>query len=131
VHLDTNVLIYMTEGNAAHRALSRQGFKQYAAAQARLITSDLAFTEVLVRPIRDDDQELLRAYERLLSEFVEALPVGREVLFLAAKLRAESPAQRTPDAIHVATAMLAKADVFVTGDKGIRNLPAHVLLERV
>jgi predicted nucleic acid-binding protein len=128
VYLDTNVLIYMTEGEAAQRAVLRQRFKEYAAAQARLITSDLAFTEVLVRPIRDDNQELLRAYERLMTQFVEPQPIAREVLYLAAKLRAETPNQRTPDAIHVATAILAGAHIFVTGDKGIKNLPTGMAL---
>jgi predicted nucleic acid-binding protein len=131
VYLDTNVLIYMTEGDAAQRALLRPKFKAFAVANARLITSDLAYTEVLVRPIRDDNQELLRAYERLMSEWVEPQPIAREVLYLAAKLRAETANQRTPDAIHVATAILSGAHVFVTGDKGIKNLPTGVALELV
>jgi hypothetical protein len=88
VCLVTNVLIYMTEGDAAQRALLRLRFKAFAAADARLITGDLAFTDVLVRPIRDENQELLRAYERLMGEFVEALSIARELLYLAAKLRA-------------------------------------------
>ena len=82
-----------------------------------------------VRPIRAQHFDLIQAYERLLTVFVKPLPVSREVLCLAAKLRAGTPAQKTPDAIHVATAILAKADVFVTGDKDIKNLPTTMALK--
>jgi predicted nucleic acid-binding protein len=87
------------------------------------ITSELTFTEVLVHPIRMQDMERIELYERLLSDFVETKPVSRDVLYLAAKLRAESPTQRTPDALHVATAILNGASIFITGDRGIKNLP--------
>lgn len=128
VYLDTNVLIYLTEGVAEQKVAVSTLIQGYEAAGAKFITSDLAFTELLVHPIRTGNTGLLLAYERLLSRFVEAMPISREVVYLAAKLRAAAPAQRTPDAIHVATAMLAGAVVFVTGDKGIRNLPESISL---
>jgi predicted nucleic acid-binding protein len=59
------------------------------------------------------------AYERLLDTIVEPIPLGRQELFLAAKLRAVTPKLRTPDSLHLATAMLVGADVFVSGDTGI------------
>jgi predicted nucleic acid-binding protein len=60
--------------------------------------------------------------------FVRPHPVSLEVLRLAAELRAHTPSQRTPDAIHMATALLQNAQVFVTGDRGIKNLPAGIEL---
>lgn len=131
VYLDANILIYLTEGTQAQKATLRQRFEVLEAASAQFITSDLAFTEVLVHPIRANDQALLRAYERLMSSLVTPHPLAREVMYLAAKLRAQSPAQRTPDAIHVATAMLARADIFMTGDRGIKNVEPPMALELV
>lgn len=131
VYLDANILIYLTEGALEQRGALAQRFKAYEAAAARFITSDLAFTGFLVHPIRATDEALLRAHERLMSGLVEPLPLTRRVLYLAAKLRAQSASQRTPDAVHVATAILAQADVFMTGDRGTRNVPMPMTLERV
>lgn len=123
VYLDTNPLIYLTEGNPAFKDQMADLFEALDAADARLITSELALTEVLVRPLRDGDTALIDAYERLFDTLVEPLPVSREVLLMAAQLRAQTPSLRTPDAIHVATSALAQASHFVSGDAGIRTLP--------
>ena len=135
IYQDANVLIYLTEFDRNKTGALRALIGGHESAQAEFITSDLANTEVLVRPIRAQHLDLIQAYERLLTVFVKPLPVSRDVLCLAAKLRAATPAQqtsdRTPDAIHVATAILAKADVFVTGDKDIKNLPITMALKLV
>lgn len=124
VYLDANILIRITEGLQDERNAVGQVLAQYVEAGAVFVTSELSFTEVLVHPMRQKNQERLERYQRLLSEFVTPLSVSREVLLTAAKLRAETPALRTPDAIHVATALLCKASVFLTGDRGIKSLPA-------
>ena len=131
IYLDASVLIYLTEFDRNKTGALRALIGGHESAQAEFITSDLAYTEVLVRPIRAQHFDLIQAYERLLTVFVKPLPVSRDVLCLAAKLRAATPAQKTPDAIHVATAILAKADVFVTGDKDIKNLPTTMALKLV
>lgn len=119
VYLDANVIIYLTEGNPEFKASLDVLFVEIDRARARLITSELSYTEVLVLPFRAGDGELASAYERLMDTFVKPLPLGRQELFLAAKLRANTPKLRTPDSLHLATAMLAGADVFVSGDAGI------------
>lgn len=123
VYLDTNPLIYLTEGSPAFKERISGLFAKLHEARARLITSELALTETLVHPLRKDDAQLVAAYDRLFRELVNPLPVSREVLLLAAKLRAQSPKLRTPDAIHIATAVLAKAYAFVSNDKGLGVLP--------
>ncbi len=124
VYLDTNPIIYLVEGNPVFRQSMETLFKAIEAAGAHLITSELALTEVLVRPLRHHDSLLVEAYERLFDTLLDARPVSREVLLLAAQLRAERASLRMPDVIHVATATLAGADVFVSADAGIRRLPA-------
>ena len=123
VYLDTNPLIYLTEGNPAFKASIEKLFVQFDKAQAQFVTSELALTEVLVHPLRNHDTELVAIYERLFDTLVQPLPVSREVLIYAAQLRADTPSLRMPDAIHIATATLAKADAFVSGDADIKELP--------
>lgn len=127
VYLDTNVLIYMTEGAAAFKKSLEVFFKKAIAAEAQFVTSELAFMEVLVRPIRDKNESLLVAYNDLFERFVKALPINRAILIRAAELRAEKLKFRTPDAIHVATAEQAGAQFFATGDDGIEVPPPIIL----
>ncbi|MFN3397254.1 MAG: type II toxin-antitoxin system VapC family toxin [Sulfurimicrobium sp.] len=123
VYLDTNAIIYLTEGNPDFKTSIEGLFVEIEQAGARLVTSELTFTEVLVMPFRVSNDELVAAYERLLDTFIEPIPLGRQELFLAAKLRATTPKLRTPDSLHLATAILVGADVFVSGDAGI-DVPA-------
>lgn len=119
IYLDTNALIYMTEGSAAFKRHLEKFFEQIVDATARLVTSELALTEVLVHPIRDNNRKLLEAYNDLFEHFVDARPITRRMLIRAAELRAGPRKYRTPDAIHIATAEDVGAQLFVTGDSGI------------
>jgi predicted nucleic acid-binding protein len=131
VYLDTNILIRLTEGLFDDRNLIDTVVADYVNSGAVFITSELALTEVLVHPIRQKNQRLIEEYGRLMTSFVKPHPVSREVLYLAAELRAQTASLRTPDAIHVATAVLASAQQFVTGDQGIKQLPPGLTLHLV
>lgn len=129
VYLDANILIRMTEGTPEVREALRATLAAYVALGVVFITSELTFTEVLVHPIRFKRQDHIERYNRLLSEFIEPQPVSREVLLTAARLRADRPSLRTPDAIHTATALLAKAPIFITGDRGIKTIQGALVVE--
>ena len=123
VYLDTNALIYLTEGDPALKASIAGFISEIDRADSRIVTSELAYTELLVIPFRTGNVKLIEAYDLLLRTLVLPLPIGREELLLAAKLRATSRKLRTPDAIHLATAILSDTNVFVTGDREI-DIPA-------
>lgn len=64
----------------------------------------------MVLPLRRADVLLVADYEKALaSSDLVLLPVTREILLAAAKLR-------TPDAIHAATAMRAECTLLLTND---------------
>lgn len=126
VYLDANSLIYITEGTAAFKKSIGAFLRTALAANARLVTSELAITEVLVHPLRENSQRLIDAYNELFDQFVQAVPIDRSILVRAAELRAAASKLRTPDAIHIATAESLQAQVFVTGDRGIAVSPPMV-----
>lgn len=128
VYLDANVLIYLVEAEPAHRTLVEQQLKALETQGARFMSSELTLTEVLVHPLRTGNDKLVKIYEALFAGFVQAEPISRQVHLLAAQQRADTPSRRMPDAIHIATALLAGAGLFVTGDKGIKGLPAALEL---
>jgi predicted nucleic acid-binding protein len=83
---------------------------------SRLITSRLSWLECRVSPLRNKDEVLLAAYDRFFNASrLEIVEVSPEVVQRATVLRANY-GFRTPDAIHLASAIENKADVFLTGD---------------
>ncbi|MFN0095322.1 MAG: type II toxin-antitoxin system VapC family toxin [Dehalococcoidia bacterium] len=77
--------------------------------------SALVVMECLVMPFRDGHLERVRAFDTWFEGF-QVLPLDRQVLRLAAELRASTPAVKTPDAIHVACAIHHGCDEFWTND---------------
>ena len=62
---------------------------------------------------------------------MQLIPVEQAILRQAASLRANN-SLKTPDAIHAATAMAVNCDLFITNDRGFRNLaelPVVILTE--
>ncbi len=64
--------------------------------------------EVLVRPLRDKQDELAGVYRELLSgtHDIAVIPVDESIADQAAELRAGHQSLRLPDALHLATAVL-------------------------
>ncbi|MCB1441367.1 MAG: PIN domain-containing protein, partial [Nitratireductor sp.] len=83
-------------------------------------TSELTLAESLVKPMADRDAELAERYFRVLApqSGIEVREVSREVLILAARIRAEKRV-KLPDAIHLATAQATGCDRFVSNDGGL------------
>jgi predicted nucleic acid-binding protein len=80
-------------------------------------TSRLTRLECRVKPLRENNAQLLDAYEQALSAAnVMLIEIDAEVIDRAAEIRARL-GFKTPDAIHLASAIRVSADKFVTADK--------------
>lgn len=95
--------------------------------------SNLILTEVLVHPIQNENTILARQYQNILrySHNFQLLPVPQEVVIKGAAIRARYRL-KTPDALHVATAIVNKVDAFLTNDariKRVTEIPIWVLDE--
>ena len=117
IYLDTNAVIYYAE---AHPILGPPVEAILLAAANGLLSidaSELCLAEALVLPLRLGQTQLVEAYENLLTSrpnFV-VWPVSRAVLVGSAQLRA-SQRIKTPDAIHIATALAANCTHLVSED---------------
>lgn len=83
-----------------------------------VVTSELTFSEVLVRPMREDDGDLVAIYENIIVDgpVLSVGPINRELLFHASRLRAHYISLKLPDAIHLSTALNLGCDYFLTSD---------------
>jgi predicted nucleic acid-binding protein len=88
-----------------------------------LVTSELTFAELLVKPYKMKRYDLINAYDNwtISNLYIEVVPVVREVLRDAAYLRARDKSLKLPDAIHLTTAQGTKCRYFLTKDKRIKG----------
>ncbi len=130
IYADAQITIYSADGHPLYAPVCRPLWEPGA---TTVVTSELTLLEVLVGPLRHDDAALARRRENLWHQpNTRMLPVTREVLREAARLRALHTGLRSPDAIHAATALLHGCMLFVTNDLGFRRvseLPLVVLDE--
>ncbi|WP_206365470.1 type II toxin-antitoxin system VapC family toxin [Siculibacillus lacustris] len=117
-YLDTNIFISAFEGPGAVSDHAWWLLDAIEAGRFVGVTSELTLAEVLVHPLRHQDEALTEAYAAMLttSPVFAVMPVDRSILVSAARLRARFGALRLPDAIHLATALAAEASHFVSRD---------------
>ena len=113
---DTNLFIYLMEGVGDSFHLARNLLDRMTERRDELLTSALTLGEVLVKPLETGRSDLVERYERLLD-----LPGVRVVLFDKESARhyariRQDRSIRPPDAIQLACAATAGADLFITND---------------
>jgi predicted nucleic acid-binding protein len=112
--LDASAIIYALEGNPSIRAAVVAWVEK---AEGRIITSRLSMLECLVKPTRNGDKGLTETYTQFFANrAVTIAEIDAFVIAEATTLRARL-ALRTPDAIHLATAVTVGASHFLTGDR--------------
>lgn len=94
-----------------------------SAGQVTVVTSELTLLEVLVKPLKVGDATTATLFRTVLKHTsdVQMLPITQSVLEAAANLRA-TLGLKTPDAIHVATALLNGSMLFITNDSAFRRV---------
>lgn len=123
VYVDAAPFIYFMERNPAYDKPLDAFFSLLDQGGVRAITSTLTLAEVLVKPYRGRQWALAEKYESIFEGISELalMPVETGIGRLAAKLRA-SYSLLTPDAIHLATAMVHGATFFLTNDNDFRKV---------
>jgi predicted nucleic acid-binding protein len=118
VGLDTAPLIFYIEDHPSYADLLAPFFEAVKSGEIRVVTSTVTLLEVLVHPLKHGDESLAHAYNDILLSSPNTLtvPVTPATAQTAAELRVTSNL-KTPDAIHLATAINHRADAFLTGDR--------------
>jgi predicted nucleic acid-binding protein len=122
LYLDANVIIYGYEASEPIRSAVRSRLWQWCVDEdGKLVTSAFSRLECRVVPLRHQNQVLLAAYDGFFNGGeVEIIDVSIAVIDLAAELRAKY-AFKAPDAVHLASAIQAGAQVFLTADAQLRR----------
>jgi len=118
IYFDLNALIRLVESTDEDMLYLLQ---QAASGVVRAVTSEVALAEVLVKPMKDGDGQVIAGYDALFQddEFMEVVPVTRDILRRSAASRA-AIGNKGMDAIHVATAEVAECTIFLSSDLRLR-----------
>ncbi|CAN5857533.1 PIN domain-containing protein [soil metagenome] len=122
VGVDTSIFIYFIEEDRRFLPMVEPLFAAADAGRLQLVVSALTLLEVLVVPFRAGNAALAERYESILTQSRGVLmaDLTRDHMRLAAQLRAVTGVT-TPDAVQLATCVVAGCSAFVTND---RRLPA-------
>lgn len=129
VGIDTAPLIYYIEDHHQYAQLMEPFFRAVSREEIAMVTSIITLTEVLTHPLRKGDEKLAQTYNEFLltSAGVTTVSVNTAIAQSAAEIRAEHRL-KTPDAIHLATAISLGADAFLTNDRDFGNATSLPIL---
>ena len=121
VYLDSNILIHLIEGSEAFKAVLWPLVEAIDEGGIVVVTSDIAYAEVMVKPFANNQDTYIHAHGALMSGAgpLQIAPVTRAVLKRSGQLRAQLGG-KLADSIHVATAVEEGCSHFVSEDAGIR-----------
>jgi predicted nucleic acid-binding protein len=130
VGLDTPPFIYFIEEHPKYLSIVRPVFSAITDGTLTGVTSALALLETLVRPFRVGNAPLAVKYEAFLtrSHGLRFEEITGAILRAAAQLRATHNI-KTPDAIHLATALVANCPVYLTNDRDLPLIPGIRILQ--
>jgi predicted nucleic acid-binding protein len=130
IYLDTSVVIGLVEGTEGRRAVLDSRLELTRTGSDVVFVSELVRYECLVGPRRNGNEALAFAFEQFFqAEKISVLPVDRTVFDRAIDIRARERFS-TPDALHLAAALVSRCDVFLTGDRELAcfdGIPVEVL----
>lgn len=121
--IDTSPYIYYIENHPTYAAKVDNVLEYVENNQIQIHTSVIALTEILMKPLQMNDQTSIKIYLDLLTNRhdLHLVPVTMVLAQKAAALRANYNL-RTPDALHIASAIDANCDAFLTNDFGLKRI---------
>ncbi len=118
IYLDSAPLIYLVENVAPYAAAL---MTRLAAPNTFQVCSELTRLECRVKPIRDSEPALLAAFDSYFANIITlVLPLSRQTIDQATELRARY-GLKMPDALHLAAAISAGCDLFLTNDPRLKH----------
>lgn len=125
ISLDSNIFIRAIDDPTSLGEKARNFIDQIKELSPVIFISTMVLEEFFVgvyKEKRDKDIPILLEFITL-EGLCTIVDFNREIALRAAKLRAEYPSLRAPDAIHLASAIESKAKIFFTTD---RKLPKKI-----
>jgi predicted nucleic acid-binding protein len=112
IYLDSCIVIYLIERHPQYASIIEQALAEQH--QAIIALSPLVQLEVLVKPMRDNNKQIVQLYQQFLAA-TRMLSITDAIFDIALDLRVRRHL-KTPDALHLAIASYYDCDAFWTND---------------
>ncbi len=124
IYLDACIVIYLIEKHLVFSGKIENLI--FSLTNYELCFSPLVEMECLVMPFRTQDAPLKKLYENFFDAQTR-LSMPSEIFQKAAQLRADFPALKTPDALHLSTALYHNCDEFWTNDNRLNKIAPNLV----
>lgn len=122
IFFDSAPLIYLVEFNEVFYDKISLFMAESIANRKQMVTSVVSFAEFGVKPRKLGKKDVIDRFEKTITNLFDIQDVDLEVASIAAGLRAKYSSLRGMDALQVASAIRADADIFVTNDKRLKAI---------
>ncbi len=122
VYFDAMIFIYLIENYLPLKIQLMDIKDSLSLAETNIVTSHLTLCETLVVPFRNENTKLIAQYYNFIckSRIFELYETNLDTYIRASLFRSQY-GLKTPDAIHVSTAVRANCEFFLTNDKFIKT----------
>lgn len=124
IYLDSCIAIYLVEEHPNYSPQIESLVEGLS--DADILVSDLTVMECLVGPLRKGDRSLEEKFNKWFDG-VLVLPLSNIVFRDAGRLRADNSSLKTPDALHIATAVHHDCDEFWTNDTRLDKVAPNMV----
>lgn len=130
VALDSNVFISFLTQDGPSVSAANQLIKSIISGKKIAVFSSIVYGEVIKVPSSPNQKQDIEAFFSNLEGAATDIPADKIICLLAAELRLQNTALKLPDSIHLATALHAHADMFVTADKQLARIAESFIKTR-
>ena len=129
LYLDTAPIIYYIEANPNYYTKMSLAIELIEKKPIEAFSSVITLTEVLNYPLKAGNSKLAQDYRDILqnNENFQLVNVNTKIAEAAADLRARYNL-RSPDALHIASALESACDAFLTNDKGLKRVTEIIII---
>ncbi len=123
IGIDSAPFIYATEERPVYVDRMRLVFQLIRAQSIQACSASITLTEVLTKPLKDNNTKVVAAYRQLLlqSRHFQLIAITPAIAERAAELRARYNL-KTPDALQIAVALHQQCDAFLTNDLSLKRV---------
>src|SRR5258706_4956097 len=123
VFLDTAPLIYLVENDVRYSQDVADCLAKEFAQENSIMTSVLTVSEFNVKPIRENDAELLEDFQNALNGLhTQIFDITLKIGKTAAELRAKYKSLKTVDALQIGCAINYGCKRFITNDHRLKGI---------
>lgn len=121
VYLDSNIVIYLIEDPPGFGVRAKTNLDALRAQGDQVIVSDLTRVECRSQPLANGDRATLQNYDQFFAKLEpQVIRLTTAVCDRATMIRGFYRF-KTPDALHLAAAVEARCDCFLTNDYRLAN----------